>query len=63
MTPAPAAGTPTTQAAQTSRPRSGGWFCFARFGRSMWAHEVSGTDWQILVRSMQPITTMMPVWQ
>ena len=30
---------------------------------SDWAHDVSGTDWQILALSMQPITTMMPVWQ
>jgi len=63
VTPAPPTDAPTTQAAQASRPRSGGRFCFARFGRSMWAHDVSGTDWQILARSMQPITTMMPVWQ
>ena len=28
-----------------------------------WAHDVSGSDWQILARAMQPITTMMPVWQ
>jgi hypothetical protein len=63
VTPAPPTGAPTTQAAQASRPRSGGRFCFARLGRSIWAHDVSGTDWQILARSMQPITTMMPVWQ
>jgi hypothetical protein len=63
LTLAPRTGAPTTQAAQASRPRSGGRFCFARFGRSVWAHDVSGTDWQILALSMQPVTTIMPVWQ
>ena len=63
VTPALRTGAPTTQAAQASRPRSGGRFGFARFGRSVGAHDVSGSDWQILARAMQPITTMMPVWQ
>ncbi len=63
VTPALRTGAPTTQAAQASRPRSGGRFCFARFGRPVGAHDVSGSDWQILARAMQPITTMMPVWQ
>ena len=26
-------------------------------------HDVSGTSWQILVRAMLLITTMMPAWQ
>jgi hypothetical protein len=60
---APRTDAPATQAAQASRPRSGGWFRFVRFGRSVWAHDVSGTDWQILALSMQPMTTIMPVWQ
>ena len=35
LTLAPRTGAPTTEAAQASRPRSGGRFCFARFVRSV----------------------------
>jgi len=63
LTLQPHIGTLTTCPAQASRPRSGGRFCFARFGRLVWAHDVSGTGWQTLGRAMQSITTMVPIWQ
>jgi hypothetical protein len=63
LTLQPHIGTLTTRPAQASRPRSGGRFCFARFGRLVWAHDVSGTGWQTLGRAMQSITTMVPIWQ
>ena len=56
----PLTGRSATHGVRAPRPRSGGQSWFARLGRWVWAHDVLGTDGQILGLSMQPITTMMP---
>ena len=51
---APGIRTPSSRATQAHPTRSGGRFSVAQFEMLDWVHEVSGTKWQILVRSMQP---------